>query len=137
MGLDMALFMANLFLYHFEANWIKSLKKENLQKARRFSNTFRFIDDLLTINDNNLFLENFESIYNECFEVANQENLKTKILKQKNCVLQKTIFLKVEIVEFQNVYYSTDTCLDIPDMWRHLLALGFVTILLVIFLLKI
>jgi len=63
MGSDPAPFMANLFLYHFESKWIKSLKKENLQKARRFSNTFRFIDDLLTINDNNLFLENFESIY--------------------------------------------------------------------------
>ena len=55
--------MANLFLYHFESKWIKNLKKENLQKARRFSNTFRFIDDLLTINDNDLFRENFESIY--------------------------------------------------------------------------
>ena len=63
MGSDPAPFMANLFLYHYEAKWIKNLKKENLQKARRFSNTFRFIDDLLTINDNNLFLENFESIY--------------------------------------------------------------------------
>ena len=28
------------------------------------------------------------------------------------CVFQKTIFLKVEIIEFQNVYYSTDTCLN-------------------------
>ena len=63
MGSDPAPFMANLFLYHFESKWIKNLKKENIQKARRFSNTFRFIDDLLTSNDNNLSLENFESIY--------------------------------------------------------------------------
>ena len=28
-----------------------------------FSHTFRFIDDLLTINDNNLFLQNFKDIY--------------------------------------------------------------------------
>ena len=63
MGSDPAPFMANLFLYHFESKWIKNLKKENLQKARRFSNTFHFIDDLLTINDNNLFQENFEAIY--------------------------------------------------------------------------
>ena len=63
MGSDPAPFMANLFLYHFESKWIKNLKKENLQKARRFCNTFRFIDDLLTINDNDLFRENFESIY--------------------------------------------------------------------------
>ena len=63
MGSDPAPFMANLFLYYYESQWVKSLKKENLQKARRFSNTFRFIDDLLTINDDNLFLENYKEIY--------------------------------------------------------------------------
>ena len=41
------------------------MKKDNLQKARRFANTFRFIDDLLTINDDNLFFEAFKDIYPE------------------------------------------------------------------------
>ena len=63
MGSDPAPFMANLFLYHYESKWIKNLKKDNLQKARKFSHTFRFIDDLLTVNDNGLFLENFKEIY--------------------------------------------------------------------------
>ena len=63
MGSDPAPFMANLFLYHYESLWIKNLKKNDLQKARRFSNTFRFIDDLLTINDDNLFSKNFGKIY--------------------------------------------------------------------------
>ena len=39
------------------------MKKENIQKARKFGHTFRFIDDLLTMNDNNLFLQNFKEIY--------------------------------------------------------------------------
>ena len=65
MGSDPAPFMANLFLYHYESLWIKKLKKDDLQKARRFSNTFRFIDDLLTINDDNLFSNNFGQIYPE------------------------------------------------------------------------
>ena len=65
MGSDPAPFMANLFLYHYESTWIKKLKKNDLQMARRFSNTFRFIDDLLTINDDNLFSENFKDIYPE------------------------------------------------------------------------
>ena len=47
----------------YESKWMKNLKKDSLQKARRFSHTFRFIDDLLTINDNNLFLQNFKDIY--------------------------------------------------------------------------
>lgn len=63
MGSDPAPFMANLFLYFYESKWIKNLKKENLQKARKFRYTFRFIDDLLTINDSNLFLESFKDIY--------------------------------------------------------------------------
>ena len=63
MGSDPAPFMANLFLYHYENKWLKNLKKNDIQKARKFSNTFRFIDDLLTINDDNLFLENFSDIY--------------------------------------------------------------------------
>ena len=37
--------------------------EDSLQKARRFSHTFRFIDDLLTINDNNFFLQKFKDIY--------------------------------------------------------------------------
>ncbi len=63
MGCDPSPFMANLFLYHYESQWIRSLKKDNIQMARRFANTFRFIDDLLTINDDNIFLENFKQIY--------------------------------------------------------------------------
>ena len=63
MGSDPAPFMANLFLYHYENIWMKRLKKDDLQKARRFSRTFRFIDDLLTINDDNLFNDNFGDIY--------------------------------------------------------------------------
>ena len=34
----------------------------NIQKARKFSNTFRFIDDLLTVNDDDLFLNNYSAI---------------------------------------------------------------------------
>ena len=63
MGSDPAPFMANLFLYHYESKQIKDLKKTDLQKARMFRHTFRFIDDLLTINDDNLFMEYYKVIY--------------------------------------------------------------------------
>ena len=63
MGSDPAPFMANLFLYYFESKWVKGLKKDNLQLARRFGNTFRFIDDLLTVNDDNFFEQNYKDIY--------------------------------------------------------------------------
>lgn len=41
----------------------QELKKENLHKARMFVNTFHFIDDLLTIDDNGLFLQSLKDIY--------------------------------------------------------------------------
>ena len=63
MGSDPSPFMANLFLYYYENKWIKSLKNDNIQKARRFAYTFRFIYDLLTINDYNLFLKYYKQIY--------------------------------------------------------------------------
>ena len=40
MGSDPAPFVANLFLYYYESKWVKNLKKDSLQKARRFSHTF-------------------------------------------------------------------------------------------------
>ena len=63
MGSDPAPFMANLFLYYFENKWVKNLKKGSLQRARKFMHTFRFIDDLLTINDGDEFSKHFKEIY--------------------------------------------------------------------------
>ena len=63
MGSDPAPFMANLFLYHYESKWLKELKKNNLILARKFSNTFRFIDDLNAMNDGGLFEQYFKDIY--------------------------------------------------------------------------
>ena len=63
MGSDPAPFMANLFLYYYESRWIKKLKKKDLNIARKFGNTFRFIDDLMAINDNGEFERNIHDIY--------------------------------------------------------------------------
>ena len=63
MGSDPAPFMANLFLYYYESRWVKSLKKVSLQRARKYSNCFRFIDDLFIINDDGEFERSFREIY--------------------------------------------------------------------------
>ena len=73
MGSDPAPIMANLFLYYYENKWVRNLKKENLMKARKFSHTFRFIDDLIAINDNDQFLHSFKEIYPEELQL-NLEN---------------------------------------------------------------
>ena len=76
MGSDPAPFMANLFLYFYESKWLESTKKHNLIKARKFSNVFRFIDDLCAINDDFEFRKNFKNIYPPELELK-EENIST------------------------------------------------------------
>ena len=65
MGSDPALFFANLFLYFYESKWMNELKKNDLIKARKLCNIFRFIEDLNSINDCGEFESNFSKIYLE------------------------------------------------------------------------
>ena len=63
MGTDCAPLLANLYLFHFEYEYMKDLLKHNMHKAKQFYNTVRYnIDDLLTIN-NPSFLAETSKIY--------------------------------------------------------------------------
>ena len=62
---DPAHFFANLFLYFYESNWMKKLKKNDLIKAKKLCNIFGFIDDLKSINDSGEFASNFSKIHPE------------------------------------------------------------------------
>ena len=63
MGSDPAPFMANLFLYFYEAKYVKEVKNKDIFIARKFRHTFRFIDDLLAINDGGEFERSYTKIY--------------------------------------------------------------------------
>ena len=52
MGTDCVPQLANLFLFHYEYSYIKKLMRDNLCMAKRFSDTVRYIDDLLTFHLN-------------------------------------------------------------------------------------
>ena len=56
MGTDCTPLLANLFLFYYEYKFIKE------QLAKTFSHTFRYIDDLLMIN-NPKFEEEIKNIY--------------------------------------------------------------------------
>ena len=71
---DPALFFANLFLYFYESKWINELKKNDLIKARKLCNIFRFIDDLNSINDGGEFESNFSKIYPEELQLSKENN---------------------------------------------------------------
>ena len=52
MGTNCAPLLADLFLYSYEADLIKGLLKKNEKKlARSFNFTFRYIDDVLSLNN--------------------------------------------------------------------------------------
>jgi hypothetical protein len=74
MGLDPAPFFANLFLFYYESEWLNKIKKYDNIKARKFGNTFRFIDDLIAINDGGEFEKSYHEIYPPELELK-KENL--------------------------------------------------------------
>ena len=54
--------LANLFQFHYEYSYMKNLMHDNLCMAKRCSDTVRYIDDLLTLN-NSTFEEEIPNIY--------------------------------------------------------------------------
>jgi hypothetical protein len=51
-GTHCALLLADLFLYSYEADFIQGLLKKNEKKlARSFNFTFRYIDDVISLNN--------------------------------------------------------------------------------------
>jgi hypothetical protein len=52
MGTNCATLLADLFLYSYEADFIQGLFKKNEKKlTRSFNFTFRYIDDVLSLNN--------------------------------------------------------------------------------------
>ena len=62
MGTDCAPLLANLYLFSYEYRYIRNLMKHNFQIAKKFNNTVRYIDDLLTMN-NPYFIKAIQYIY--------------------------------------------------------------------------
>ena len=52
---DPAPFFANLFLVHKEGDWVKAQRMLETINVREINNSFRFIDDLLSLNDGSTF----------------------------------------------------------------------------------
>ena len=63
MGIDPAPFWANLYLYHYEYNYITSLITSDKKQARNLKNATRFIDDECNLNDSGAFGKSHHLIY--------------------------------------------------------------------------
>ena len=86
MGGDPAPFWANLFLFFYESKWLLQMKKTNNILARKFTNTFRFIDDLNALNDGGEFEKHHQEIYPT-----------ELILKKENTSFKSATFLDLNI----------------------------------------
>ena len=51
MGTNSATLLADLFLHTFEYDFMVKTMKQDITKAIQFSNTFRYIDDLFSVNN--------------------------------------------------------------------------------------
>ena len=74
MGTDCAPFLANLFLFSYENEWMMWMKSEDPHLARQFSNSVGYIDDLLTINNDGLMKEYMNEIYPKELELKNENS---------------------------------------------------------------
>ena len=77
MGTDCAPFLANLYLYALEFKFLDTLSKKNIRLARKFSNSFRYIDDLLMFNNDGIMDEYKYEIYPKEL-ILNKENKNDK-----------------------------------------------------------
>ena len=85
MGSDPSPLIENLFLYYYERVWLLQIKKLYLRKPRMFSNIFRFIDELCTLNN-----DEFENNYNDICP----DDLELKAENEEPC---KALFLDLSV----------------------------------------
>ena len=73
MGTNCVLLFANLFLYSYEVECFRSVKKSNKKLAKAFNLTSRYTDDLISIN-NPRFKQFLKHIYPEELVVSETES---------------------------------------------------------------
>ena len=64
MGTNCAPYLANIFLHTYEYAYMEKLVGEgDIETAILLSNTFRYQDDLIALNDNGMFRQHYKNIY--------------------------------------------------------------------------
>ena len=74
MGFYPAPFFANLFLAHKEADWVMAHHKLGTINVQKINNSFWFIDDLLSLNDDCSFEKHYKDIYPTELELKKENN---------------------------------------------------------------
>ena len=93
MGSDPAPFFANLFLFYYECAYMDKMRKAKDWKGKKFCHVFRFIDDLLAINDGG----EFERLHKEIYPVELE-------LKKENINFDAATYLDLDIKIVDGVF---------------------------------
>ncbi len=82
MGTSSAPFIANLFLFYYEYTFLKNNMRNNYYKCKKLNYTYRYIDDITTINDGGYFDKIFKEIYPSSLDLLkiNTNNKQADIL---------------------------------------------------------
>ena len=120
MGSDPAPFIANLFLYTYENRFMFNLKKDDMSRAKNLRHVFRFIDDLIALNDNDEFMRSHKDIYPPEMElkVENEDNLSASFLDLalaiQEGIINTKLFDKRDAFNF-SVVRMPFKCSNIPN----------------------
>ena len=71
---DPAPFFANLFLVHKEGDWVKAQRMLETINVWKINNSFRFIDDLLSLNDGSTFENTIRLFHPTKLELKKEHN---------------------------------------------------------------
>ena len=74
MGSDSAPLFANPFLVHKEGDWVKAHGNFRTINVRKINNSFRFIDDLLSLNDGSTFENTIRLFHPTKLELKKEHN---------------------------------------------------------------
>ena len=86
MGSELTPFFADLFLSHKEADWVKAQRKLGAINIRKISNSFRFIDGLLSLNDDSVSEKHKNILFNR---IATEE-------RKNSCASFLDIYMCIE-----------------------------------------
>ena len=98
-GSDPTPFFANFFLAHKKAGWVKAQQKLGTINVRKINNSFRFIDDLLSLNDDSTFEKHYKDIYSTELELNRENN-------SSSCASYLEICICIENGEFHTKLFG-------------------------------
>ena len=112
MGTNCASLLANLLLYSYQVEFLRSMKKSNKKLAKAFNLTSHYIDDLISINNPGFkqFLKDIypeELVVSETSESRNVVSYLDLLFDISNGDLVCSIFDKRDTFDFDIVYFLT------------------------------